>query len=589
MHIPASPTPTPPPAAVPSPPGAEGRLAPNAYWVGTGPYRMADASPPPHRARPPARTRPLGGRELAAGLAIGAVADACVWGADGAATGGLGLAVFLVVVPALVVVAVQRFRVSLRLIVVSALLAALAARAALAPTMGTALAGLACLFAFALTLRGRRTFAPEMLASAFAAVAKLPSRARAAYEGTRRLAARTRVGNVAVLPVVVPLALSAVFAGVFALANPVVAHGLGVAWQAVSGLVALPSPLRVLFFALSLVCACTLLRPAIRLARGSEHAMAERAAAPGELLVARNALAAVNALFLAYNALDAAYLWSGAPPAGSTTQAYAHQGAFWLTIALAMLTAVIGFTFRGSLAHDPRARTARILAYTWMVQGLVLALGTYRRIAIHVAHSGLSDLRIVAMLGTTLVVFGVVAVALKLRGRHTFRWLLRRQIDAFALTVAVYTVFPTHFVAARVNVARIQSGEYGPVLHMFRQSATEESAAELVPLLAHRDERVRQGVAALLDAERERLAGSVAREKTWRERDVVSRRTLAALEAARPRMREVLDGVDESAAREALLEVARAANDGLTLEEILSVPSATRRTQGGGGYRRGDF
>lgn len=57
-----------------------------------------------------------------------------------------------------------------------------------------------------------------------------------------------------------------------------------------------------------------------------------------------------------------------------------------------------------------------------MAQGLVLALGTYRRIAIHVAFSGLSDLRIVGILGTTLVVAGGVAVALKLRRRHTFTW-----------------------------------------------------------------------------------------------------------------------------------------------------------------------
>ena len=389
----------------------------------------------------------------------------------------------------------------------------------------------------------------------------------------------------------IPLALSGVFAGVFALANPVVAHGLDVACTAIASVVAFPSPLRIFFWAISLVAAFALLRPAIRLAQGSEAAVADGEATPTSLLVARNALGALNVLFFLYNALDAACLWSGATPAGMTTQKYAHAGAFWLTIALVMCTGVVGVMFRGPLSHDARAKTSRTLAYVWMAQGLVLALGTYRRIAIHIAHSGLSDLRIVGITGTTLVVAGVVAVALKLHRRHTFTWLVRRQLDAFALALVLYAVFPTHLVSARVNVARIEGGEYAPVLHMFRQSQQPESAAELLPLLQHKDLRVRQGVAALLETEQKSLAAGVGQQGSWRERDVASRATIQKLDAAGPQISAVLGTVDRSAARHVLLELSRVADEGRSWEELLAVPDAdefSRRNSGGGTRTRSD-
>jgi hypothetical protein len=553
------------------------------------PYRQPPAWVRPPAPKPAPKPAPLRARELAAAVAVAVACDLALCSREGLASGGFGIALLFLAMPVALVLAARARRTSARLFVIAGLLAAVAARCVFDPTSGTVLCGLGLLVVFTLTLRARRTFLPEALLSSFSAVAKLPSRVGAAIAGAKVLTARTSFGKIALLPIVIPLALCAVFAGVFALANPVVAHALDVGWSAFSRIVTFPSPVRIFVWVVALVGACALLRPAIRLARGTEAAKEDGEATPTALLVARNALGALNVLFLLYNALDAAYLWSGAPPAGMRTQQYAHAGAFWLTVALVMCTGVIGVMFKGPLAHDARAKTSRTLAYVWMAQGLVLALGTYRRIAIHITHSGLSDLRIVGILGTTLVVAGVVTIALKLRHRRTFTWLLRRQLDAFGLAVVLYSVFPTHLVSARVNVARIEGGEYAPVLHMFRQSSQPESAAELVPLLHHHDLRVRQGIAALLEHESDVLGKALVQKSSWRERDLASRRTLASLRTAAPEIRAVLGEVDRSAARHVLLEISRVADEGRSFEELLAVPDAEAWSRRSGGTRtRGD-
>jgi hypothetical protein len=135
-------------------------------------------------------------------------------------------------------------------------------------------------------------------------------------------------------------------------------------------------------------------------------------------------------------------------------------------------------------------------------------------------------------------------------------------------------VAPTHLLSARINVARIQSGEYRPVLHTFRQSHETESAAALLPLLDHPDLRVRQGVAALLQDEHEKLGEEARLRATWRERDIARSRTLAALDAASARIDSAIGDASPADAKRVLLEISRVANEDRSLEELLAIPAA---------------
>jgi hypothetical protein len=542
-----------------------------AAQMGDAPYR---SSPAPETARPRGGPAPFAAKELAAVLGIALAVDLAFWGSTGAGTGGFGLALLFAAVPVACGAAARRRRRSIRLAVIASLLGSVALRCAIHPTPLTTLSGLALLVPSAIALRTRRSFVPEAIASSLATLAKLPGRAGAAVLGGRRLAARTRLANVQWMSIVVPAALSAVFVGIFALANPVIGEWIAAAVEALFGL-SFPPIGRIITWTVALVAAPALVRPAIRLARGSEAASTEGEAASASVVLARNVLVSLNVVFVAYHALDFVYLWTGRPPEGMTTQRYAHAGAFWLTIALALLTTVVGALFRGALAHDPRAKSVRVLAYAWIAQGLVLAVGTYRRIAIHVAHTGLSNLRIVGILGTTLVVIGVVLVAAKLHRQRSFTWIVRRQLDAFALVVVLFALTPTHWIAAHVNVSRIMAAEQGPLLHTGPQSREVESAAVLVPLLDHPDPRVAEGVAALLADERDRLDADARSE--WRMGDLWTPSTRAALHEAAPRIEARLAGIDRGEARAVLFELATAAAHDASPLELGAIPAVRER------------
>jgi hypothetical protein len=530
------------------------------------PYRPQPAPPPVTRVR--ATPRPAGLRELLPWAAAIAACDVALW--DG--TGGFGLAFLFLAIPIALAVAVRRVRTSARLLFPAALLVMVCVKCIHSPSPGAVLLGLFLTVAVALHLRQRSVFVPEILAAALSSPAVVAGRVAGFFRGIARIAGRTRLGRQHVLPVVVPALLGAVFVGVFAMANPLVERGLARALEALSSLVSLPSPLRVGLWGVLGVALTVLFRPVTRIVRHA-FAMEQVGEATGvSLAIARNALVLLNVVFLAVNLLDAAYLWAGSPPPGVDTQKYAHAGAFWLTVALALVTATLGVLFRKELAFDPSARTARILGYAWVGQSFVLALGAYRRIAMHVARSGLSDLRLMGVFGTTLVCVGLGFVVVKLARRRSFSWLLRRQLDAFVAALVLFTLTPTHLISARVNVSRIRAGEYRPILHMFAQSRHAESAPSLLPLLSHEDVRVRQGIAALLLDSEASLGGDAPRR--WTERELARELAIRGLSSRHAELEDALDGAPRGRAREVLMDVMKGANDDWSLEQILSIPAA---------------
>jgi hypothetical protein len=525
---------------------------------------MIAGPPAPPQAvllRRPPPVRPI---QLVALIAIIVLADLALYQGDG----GAGLALLFTGVPAILFATAAARVVSRRFAVIAAILALIAGRCFWQSSPGTTALGMAMLLPFAIALETSQSFLPELIASALGSLWGSVRQLGAFAGAVGRLSRPVRSLRASWAAICIPAGLVAVFGAIFAAANPVIQGWLASLVDLVDGAGWAPSPVRFVFWAACAVAAAGLLRPAIRSFAGLDARLgvahvapsSDTAPAASRLALARNGMIALNALFLGYNALDAIYLWGGHIPSGVTHTEYAHAGTAWLSIAFVLSTIVLGAMFRGPIEQHARGRLARGLAYLWAGQNFLLAAGTFRRVQMYIAYGGLTQLRIVGIFGTTLATLGLAIVVYKLARRRTMVWVLRRQLDALALAVAVFIVMPTDYLAMRYNVARIAADQYRPLLHLYEQPIRAEAVPPLLALLDHPDSVVREGVAVIVAAQRDRLRIAEARTDSWLDFELARHRALVALDDAAPHLAEVMPR-DTGAAKARLRGVAYGIND----------------------------
>ena len=521
---------------------------------------------PPPAAVVIRRGPPVRRIELLAMLAVIALADLGLY----TSAGGVGLALMLAGIPVVLVLAGRERIWSPRLVVVSGMLALIAARCAWHSSAGTTAFGIALLLPFAVALRTARSFVPELISSALSSAGGALRQFGGFCRATLRLWPRRRGAGRSWAPLVVPAALVALFGAIFAAANPVIQGWLDRAIDVVGGWVSalgwVPEPVRWVFWIGCAIAAAGLIRPALRSVGwidrwlGAAHIDEPGDAVPAasRVALARNGMIALNVLFLGYNALDAVYLWAGEAPPHTNPTEYAHAGTVWLSVAFVVSTIVLGALFRGPIAHDARGRTARLLAYAWAAQNLILAAGTFRRIQMYIAYSGLTELRIVGILGASLATLGLAIVVYKLARRRTMLWVMRRQLDALAIAVAAFLIAPTDAIAMRYNVARVMAGQYRPLLHLYKQPIRAEAVPALLRLLEHPDPVVSRGAVVLIDLQAWQLEFDGRRE-SWPDIELARHRARRAIDDAVPELKRLApDG--HRAAWEALRALAYRVN-----------------------------
>jgi hypothetical protein len=222
-------------------------------------------------------------------------------------------------------------------------------------------------------------------------------------------------------------------------------------------------------------------------------------------------------------------------PKGFYYAGYAHEGAAWLTVALALATVTLSIVFSGSLLRDPRLGLLRKLAWVWSIENFLLAAAVYNRLFIYINFNGLSRMRMIGLFGISAVVIGFALVLWKIAHERGFLWLLRRHLWALFATIFLFALTPIDACVVGYNVRRILAGDPAPSVQISVHPISSEGVLLLKPLVHCDDPILREGIRAML-AERQRQAETLAKQQRrlgWTSYQAADEKALQGLRADR--------------------------------------------------------
>jgi len=278
----------------------------------------------------------------------------------------------------------------------------------------------------------------------------------------------------ALLPLLtLPVVGGAVFLGLFAAANPVIADILAQ--------LRLPriDAGRVIFWGVILVVTWATLRPRFQRKPLALPTKTDDSLPIGVSVASVTlSLLVFNVLFALQNGLDIAFLWSGAPlPDGVTLAEYAHRGAYPL-IATALLAGLFVLVALRPGTATAKAPLIRWLVVLWVLQNLFLVASSILRTVDYIEVFSLTRFRIAALLWMALVGLGLVLICWRMLRAKSASWLINANAFAALIVLAGISVVDLGAVAAAWNVRHAREvGGRGSALDLCYLNRLGPSAA----------------------------------------------------------------------------------------------------------------
>ena len=173
-------------------------------------------------------------------------------------------------------------------------------------------------------------------------------------------------------------------------------------------------------------------------------------------------LSVLNSMLLLYNFIDTHYILyeMNNPSRILTSSEMVHEGVNALILSIVLVILLVTFLFRGQL-NFTKNKTAKILAFLWLLQNLFMVSSTALKNYDYVAHWGLTYKRIGVWIWLSLSVIGLLLTMIKILSAQSFWFLFRNASIAFTLclttlmcvnwerTMASYNL--THLPAEKID------------------------------------------------------------------------------------------------------------------------------------------
>lgn len=175
-----------------------------------------------------------------------------------------------------------------------------------------------------------------------------------------------------------------------------------------------------------------------------------------EYIIGAIMFVALNILLLLLNTIDITTLWFGYKPAGNFSGAL-HEGTNSLIFSIIMAMAVIAYFFRGNLNFYSKSKILKTLAFTWIVQNIILIISVLIRDGYYIEVYGLTHKRIGVLVFAMLCMIGLTTVYLKVAKQKTLFYLLKINGNIWFMLLLAFSMINWDVTIVKYNLS--QSGK----------------------------------------------------------------------------------------------------------------------------------
>jgi hypothetical protein len=172
----------------------------------------------------------------------------------------------------------------------------------------------------------------------------------------------------------------------------------------------------------------------------------------------------LNIMILTINVLDISFLWTGMElPDGFTFAGYLHKGIYTLIFSCVLAILLILLIFRGRLNFTDNNKTLKIMAYTWIIQNIFIAVSCALKNSIYISSYALTYRRITIFVLLILLLVGLISAIIKIMKKRNIYYLFRLNSFSFLIVFAGISLFNWDGIITKYN---LKNSEFPDVAYL---------------------------------------------------------------------------------------------------------------------------